>query len=270
MSPVISTWVCEGLEAHGHGRAWQRRVDNINAIRGADAFIVTANTREVVEPTVRPRLDAFLAARGVRLSPTQTVITPLAQGVDLLGPTSRQAKRPNGQPAKRQITPSRASFQAVKAKITALGQQARTPQELIETVHPVLRGWAHSHRQGSGGEMVAQLDAFVWRRTYRGAKHRQANTTGRWIARRDVPHHRGEPWRFTDPRPGTPLLRVPQAIKGPCHLKGKASANPCAPKGDAYFQRRDCQLTRRGSAPFRDKVLRSQPGLCPVCRQVRP
>jgi RNA-directed DNA polymerase len=268
ISPVISNLVLDGLEAHVYGSAWQRRVYNINYIRWADDFIVTANTREVLEQTVRPRIDAFLADRGVRLSPTITVITPLAPGFDFLGQTIRKAKRPNGKPAKLQITPSRASFQAIKAKVTALYKQARTPQELIETVNPVLRGWANYHRHGSCGEMFAKLDDFVWRRTYRWAKHRHANQTGRWIAMRYFPHQLGEPWRFTDPRTGKHLIRVQQAIKGQRHLKIKASANPFDPKGEAYFQCRDRQLTLQVSSPFRDKVLRSQQGRCPVCRQV--
>jgi RNA-directed DNA polymerase len=162
-----------------HGSAWQRRVHNINDIRWADDCIVTANTREVLEQTVRPRLDALLADRGVRLSPTTTVMTPLAQGFDFLGQTIRKPKRPNGKPAQRQMTPRKASLQAVTATIKALCKQARPPQELIETLNPVLRGWAHDHRHGMCGEMFAKLDDFVWRRTYRGAKQRHANKTGR-------------------------------------------------------------------------------------------
>ena len=85
---------------------------------------------------------------------------------------------------------------------------------------------------------------------------------------RYFPHQLGEPWRFTDPRTGKHLIRVQQAIKGQRHLKIKASANPFDPKGEAYFQCRDRQLTLQVSSPFRDKVLRSQQGRCPVCRQV--
>jgi Retron-type reverse transcriptase len=85
ISPVISNLVLEGLEAVVHGSPWQRRVHNINFIRWADDFIVTANSREVLEQTVLPRINAFLAERGVRLSPTKTVITPLSEGFDFLG-----------------------------------------------------------------------------------------------------------------------------------------------------------------------------------------
>jgi RNA-directed DNA polymerase len=82
ISPVISHMVLAGLEAVVQGGDWHRRVHHINDVRWADDFLVTANSREVLEETVRPRINAFLAARGVRLAPTKTVITHISQGVD--------------------------------------------------------------------------------------------------------------------------------------------------------------------------------------------
>jgi RNA-directed DNA polymerase len=82
ISPVVSTMVLDGLEAVVHNGSWHRRVHTINYVRWADDFIVTANSRQVLEETVLPRINAFLAERGVRLSPTKTVITPITQGFD--------------------------------------------------------------------------------------------------------------------------------------------------------------------------------------------
>ena len=82
IAPVISTMVLDGLEAVVHGGSWHRRVHHSNSVRWADDFIVTAKSRQVLEDTVLPRINAFLAARGVRLSPTKTVMTPIAQGFD--------------------------------------------------------------------------------------------------------------------------------------------------------------------------------------------
>jgi RNA-directed DNA polymerase len=83
ISPVSSNMVLDGLEAVVHGGNWYRRVHHVTRVRWADDFIVTANSRKVVEETVLPRSNAFLAARGVRLSPTKTVITHIAQGFDV-------------------------------------------------------------------------------------------------------------------------------------------------------------------------------------------
>jgi RNA-directed DNA polymerase len=270
ISPVISNMVLDGLEAVVQGGSWHRRVHNINYVRWADDFIVTANSREVLEETVLPRINAFRAARGVRLSPTKTLITHISQGFNFLGQTLRKYERPAGKPAKLQITPSKASFQAIKAKVKALCKQSAgsTPAQLIGTLNPVLRGWANYHRHVICGTTFAQLDSFVWRRLFRWAKLRHPNKTGRWIAARYFPHNRGQSWRFTDPDTGTQILRTQEAVKPQRHIKVKGDANPFDPVWEAYFQHRDRQLTLHASSPGRAKILRQQNGLCPVCRQV--
>jgi RNA-directed DNA polymerase len=166
ISPVVSHLVLEGLEAVVHRRAWQRRVPHINDVRWADDFIVTANARQVLEATVRPRRTAFFAARGLRLSTEKTVMTPITDGGDCLGQTLRKPARVNGKPATRPRTPSQASCQSLTTPVQALCQQAigATPARRIDRRNPVLRGWANSHRHVICAETCATLDRFVWRR----------------------------------------------------------------------------------------------------------
>jgi RNA-directed DNA polymerase len=270
ISPVISNLVLDGLEAVVQGSSWHRSVHNINYVRWADDFMVTATSRQELAEVVLPRIETFLADRGVRLSAEKTVITPLTQGFDFLGQTVRKPERPNGQPAKLQITPSKASFQALKGKVRTFCKQAKgaTPAQLIETLTPVLRGWANYHRHVICGKTFAKLDNFVWQRVYRWAKRRHADKTGRWITDRYFPHRQGEPWRFTDPATGTQLLRVREAIKPQRYLKVKGEANPFDPAWETYFQERDRKLALWASSPFRATLLRQQHGLCPGCRQV--
>ncbi len=270
ISPAISNLVLDGLEARIHGSAWYRRVHNINYIRWADDFIVTANSREVLEESILPRINTFLEERGVRLSPTKTVITHIEQGFDFLGQTIRKHPNANGKPAKLQITPSKASFLSIKGKIRMLCKQAagKTPEQLIDTLNPLLRGWANYHRHVICQDTFARLDSFVWRRLFRWAKSRHPDKTGRWIAERYFPHQPGQAWYFTDPDTGKQILRVQPAVKTQRHLKIKSEANPFDPKWAAYFQHRDRQLMLQKSSAFRAKVLRQQSGCCPVCRQV--
>jgi RNA-directed DNA polymerase len=76
ISPVISNLVLDGLEAIVQGSSWHRGVHNINDVRWADDFIVTATSRQVLAADTLPRINAFLAERGVRLSAEKTVLTP--------------------------------------------------------------------------------------------------------------------------------------------------------------------------------------------------
>jgi RNA-directed DNA polymerase len=270
ISPVVSNMVLDGLETVVHGGSWHRRVHNSNYGRWADAFIVTATARQVLDDMVLPRINAFLAERGVRLSPTKTVITPIAQGLDFLGQTLRKPERPHGKPGKLRITPSQASFPALNARSKALCKRTAgcPPGQRIDTLNPGLRGWAHDHRHVICGETLAKLDDFVWRRLYRWAKRRHPHKTGRWIAERYVPHQAGEAWRFADPVTGKRISRVREAVNPQRHVKGKGAANPCDPAWAAYFQHRDRQLARKASSALRAKVLHQQHGRCPVCRQV--
>jgi RNA-directed DNA polymerase len=81
-SPGISNLGLDGLEAVVHGSPGHRRVHHLTYVRWADAFLVTATSRQELAEVVRPWIAAFLAERGVRLSPEKPVITPLSQGFD--------------------------------------------------------------------------------------------------------------------------------------------------------------------------------------------
>ncbi|MDY6874560.1 MAG: group II intron maturase-specific domain-containing protein, partial [Chloroflexota bacterium] len=270
ISPVISNQVLDGLEAVVHGSATERRVHQIHYIRWADDFIVTANSREVLEQTILPRINAFLAERGVRLSPSKTLITPIDQGFDFLGQTIRKHPRPNGKPAKLQIRPSKASLQAIKTRINSLCHQAKgaSPKKLIDTLSPVLRGWANYHRHVNSAETFSQLDNHLWGRLYRWATHRHPNKTRRWIAQRYFSHKKGKAWWFIDPVTGQQLNRVQATVKTQRHVKIRSQANPFDPQWDGYFQQRDRQQAKKASSGFRVNVLLRQQGLCPGCRQV--
>jgi RNA-directed DNA polymerase len=262
--------VGDGREHVVRSHARFQRRSNINYVRWADDFLVTATSRQGLAEVVLPRLNAFLAERGVWLSAEKTLITPVAKGFDFLGQTLRQHERRNGHPAKLQIKPSPASCQALKAQVRTLGKQTAgaPPAALIERLNPILRGWANYPRYPLCSQTFFQLDGFGWRRLFRWAKRRHSDKTGRWITARYFPHNPGESWRFTDPAPGKQVLRVGQSIKPERYLKVKGEANPFDPDWEGYCQVRDQQMALRPSSPFRAKILKQQPGRCLGCWQI--
>ncbi len=135
ISPVIGNMTLDGLENVVRGKSeWFRRQNNINFVRYADDFIITANNREVLIQ-LTPQIEAFLAERGVSLSKEKTKITHISEGIDFLGQNIRKHVCANGQLGKIQITPSKASFQYIKDKVRFLTKRYRgaTPKELIQT-----------------------------------------------------------------------------------------------------------------------------------------
>jgi RNA-directed DNA polymerase len=197
-------------------------------------------------------------------------MTPRAQGLDFFGQTVRQQGRPNGQPAKLQRTPSKASVPAITATIKALCRRAAgaTPAQRSETLHPRLRGGATYHRHSLCRATCAPLDSFVWRRLSRGATLRHPNTTGRWSTERYFPHQPGTSWRFTDPTTGQQLLRRQAAVKPQRQMKGKSEANPFDPHWATSLQERARRWAVQTTSALRAKFLQQQTGRCPLCRQL--
>ena len=132
-------------------------------------LIVTASSEEVLREEIIPKINAFLEPRGVRLSEQKTKVTHISQGFDFLGQTIRKFVRRDASLGKIQITPSRASFKAIKAKVKAICKASGglTQAQLIDQLNPVLRGWANYHRHVICAETFSKLDSYVWRRLFR-------------------------------------------------------------------------------------------------------
>ena len=60
-------------------------LSKVNFIRYADDFIVTGESRELLEAGVLPIIREFLSERGLELSEEKTVITHIEDGFDFLG-----------------------------------------------------------------------------------------------------------------------------------------------------------------------------------------
>ena len=85
ISPIIGNMILDGLEKVVHKGSKYRKLNSVNFIRYADDFIVTAKRKETLEDEIIPRINAFLAQRGVELSEQKTRITHISEGFDFLG-----------------------------------------------------------------------------------------------------------------------------------------------------------------------------------------
>ena len=77
--------------------------------------------------------------------------------------------RRHGTRAKLQMTPSKASLHTITTKGKTLCKQAAgatTPEHLIDTLNPVVRGWANYHCHIICSQTFVTLYSFVWRRLY--------------------------------------------------------------------------------------------------------
>jgi RNA-directed DNA polymerase len=91
ISPTLANMALNGLE---FGLRQHLRVtlgvrnairQKVNMSRYADDFVITGASKEVLENTVKPWVETFLARRGLALSTEKTRITHIDDGFDFLG-----------------------------------------------------------------------------------------------------------------------------------------------------------------------------------------
>jgi RNA-directed DNA polymerase len=159
VSPILGNMVLDGLQTaifEGlHGKTTDIDFADGNMIRFADDSIITAQTRESAEKILEI-LTAFLAPRGLRLSPIKTRIYEIGEGFDFL---SRNYRYVNGA---LYSSPSRYAVERIKENLSDLiinycgGQK-----QLIERLNAKLNGWASYHKVTDAQEAFREVDVAV-------------------------------------------------------------------------------------------------------------
>jgi hypothetical protein len=111
-------------------------------------------SRKLLDGEIEPLVEQFLEERGLDLSPTKTVIAHVEKGFDFLGQNVRTY--PNG---KLLTKPSKQNVQGFLDRIrqtikAALGLSAA---DLIDTLNPMVRGWANDHRHVVNARLRASI-----------------------------------------------------------------------------------------------------------------
>ena len=136
ISPLLANIGLHGLEEY---------IKTVNPklgiIRYADDFIVTAKDKESLKQ-VLILIKQWLLNRGLEISEEKTRIVNINDGFDFLGFNLRHYK------GKLLIKPQKEKVLAFCKKIGKILSQmkARTQQEVIKTLNPLLRGFANYYR----------------------------------------------------------------------------------------------------------------------------
>src|SRR5680860_686939 len=142
ISPLIMNMVLDGLETIIMKKfpRWKRQ--KVNFIRYADDFVITAIDKQTITNDIIPLVKAFLAERGLELSPEKSKITHINEGFNFLSQNVRKYK------GKLLIHPSKEAIQSFKDKIKKLFRENRgiPAHALIRILNPVIRGWSNYHK----------------------------------------------------------------------------------------------------------------------------
>jgi RNA-directed DNA polymerase len=278
VSPALANCALDGLEQllkenYPAGRRLKSLgglVSSVNFIRYADDFVLTSKSKDLLEGEVQPLVEQFLQQRGLKLSPTKTVITHVEKGFDFLGQNVR--RYPNG---KLLIKPSKKNVKTFLAGIRAtikagLGMSAA---DLIDQLNPKIRGWANYHRHVVSKRTFTHVDHSIFHSLRRWARRRHPKKSSTWRKEKYYERYRGNNWCFFGERcddegqPSKVWLYRAKSTPIKRHIKVKGEANPYDPVYETYFEDREGSHmldTFRGTQTLRF-LWKEQRGLCAVC-----
>lgn len=238
-SPVLANLTLDGLEPAIQAAIKPRR-DQVNFIRYADDFVVTARTKEILEQKVKPVIVEFLRERGLQLSEEKTLITHIAQGFNFLGQNVRKYGN------KLLIRPTRQSVRGVLEKARQLIRSCRGLKAavLIRKLNPLLRGWANYHRHVASKRTFSRVHNGVRTMLWRWARRNHPNKSCDWIQRRYyAADEKGTFSIWTHDRKGKRRVLCAYPVARTLierHIKVRGDANPYQPENIEYFEKRRC------------------------------
>lgn len=272
ISPTLANMTLDGLEIglRQHIKKLKIKSPKVNVVRYADDFVITGNSKELLEGVVRPWVEAFLAPRGLRLSPEKTHVVHIDRGFDFLGWNFRKYK------GKLLIKPSRKNAQAFYSKVREAVSRHKTvtQADLIHLLNPMLRGWAMYHRPVVAKEAFSRMDHRIYNAVWRWAKRRHPNKPLDWVGRRYYLAREEGKNRFAtvvlgeDGKKREVALYSLESMAIERHIKVTAEYNPFDPaweaEGEILRQRR--MLLKLKYRTQVTSLYSSQKGLCQLCK----
>jgi RNA-directed DNA polymerase len=269
ISPLLLNVALHGLEAAAGVRyytsgskAGQTVPGAPVLIRYADDLVVCCHNQRQAEQ-VKARLAEWLAPRGLVFNEDKTQIVSLAEGFDFLG---FNVRRYHGR--KLLIKPSTAAVRRIRERLATEMRALRGANAVavLSRLNPIIRGWVAYYRGVVSSEIFQSLDDYVWKLTYKWAKHSHPNKPKKWVTSRyfgKFNKFRNDRWVFGDRDSGAYLVKFAwtEIVR---HVMVKGRASPDDPAMAEYWAQR-----RRRVKPPLDRhnlrLLDRQAGRCPLC-----
>src|SRR5674476_290571 len=203
VSPLLLNVALHGMEQAAGVRyqvagvhAGQTARDSTVLIRYADDLVALCHTRDEAEQ-VKARLAKWLAPRGLTFNEDKTRVVCLDEGFDFLGFTVRR------QAGKLLIKPSKAALRRIRERLRTEMRALRGANAVavLGRLNPIIRGWAAYYRTVVSSEAFGALDEYMWKLTYKWAKHNHPNKSKHWIVSRylgEFNRFRRDRWVFGD------------------------------------------------------------------------
>jgi len=272
ISPVLANLALDGLESvleshFGRKNSKASYKTKVNYVRYADDFVISGISESLLQEEVYPVVEAFMAERGLTLSPEKTLVTHIEDGFDFLGQNVRKYR------SKLLIKPARKSVTYLLKEVKCIVRKCATVEQsvLIYQLNLKLRGWANYHRHIVSAETFKYVDYRVWKLIWRWCCRRHKNRRKRWVKKRYFHRKGGYEWNFqcTDPLGRSAELYRLATLPIKRHTKIRAEANLYLPADETYFEKRlEYRWKMSGKERYKVTGLWNRQGKrCPMCNE---
>ena len=259
ISPILSNMTLDGIEELL--KPFKKR--KVNFIRYADDFIITGESKELLEKEIKKLIEDFLTERGLKLSEEKTKITHINEGFNFLGVNIRKYKD------KLLIKPAKENVKTFLSKIREVVKSNKTIKQvdMIRLLNPVIMGWTNYYRYFVSKKTFSKVASEIFKVLWQWAKRRHGNKNNQWIKKKYFKTKEKRNWVFSDD--GLELFNPPDVVIQR-FVKIKGEANPFDPQFETYFEKR---LGRKMANDITlNKKLRNlweeQSGKCLLCKSL--
>jgi RNA-directed DNA polymerase len=239
-----------------------------NLVRYADDFVVFCETKEDAEKA-KEDLKPWLATRGLQLSEEKTRVVHLTEGFNFLSYSVRHYKAGDRQTGLiLLIKPSKEAIRELQKKLKEKWRAltGKSPEEVINELNPVIRGWANYHRVNVASQTFTYLDHWNFRHEVNWAKRKHRSKGWKWIKQKywgKLNKKRNDHWVFGDKRTGAYLDRFNwHNIKR--HVLVRGTASPDDPGLKDYWTKRNAEKSKDLSSS-KQWISKRQGHVCPNC-----
>ena len=148
-------------------------------IRYADDLVVLCHSHDEAQQ-VKAKLAVWLMPRGLVFNEDKTQVVHVEAGFDFLG---FNVRRYDG---KLLIKPSPAALRRIRERLRTEMRALRgaNVSAVLHKIDPIVRGWSAYYRTVVSSAAFTALDDYMWKLTYKWAKHGHQNKSRHWIVNR--------------------------------------------------------------------------------------
>src|SRR5271157_136760 len=196
-------------------------------------FVIVAATKRIIESTIRPAVEQFLAVRGLELNARKTGVVSLDQGFNFLGFTFRRFD------GKLLVIPQKEKVQHFLQHLKAIlvANKQATQRQLLVLLNPVIRGWVNYYRFCNATRVFNRVDYLLFWKLWRWTRRRHPSKPREWVRQKYFRGGNGVlHWCFGEK--GGLQLQTAEATHLLWYRKVAGTASPFNARWRDYWQRR--------------------------------